>query len=198
MTTFTSWDESLCHHGIKGQKWDIRRFQNPDGSLTSEGELRYGPSDVPSTRSAGGMQRDINRLDQKWAKAKYKSDTYSKKAEKKLAKQVAKNAKNGISETKPSEKVLKIKEKAQKWLQRQNDIESMQWRILAKAAQSGYSTKVTPVTRRVMRGRDYAMNALAAASVSVQAQYLGFGLAPLSRGAKVKGNFYSIKKPKNN
>lgn len=34
----------LYHHGIKGQKWGIRRFQNPDGSLTPEGEARYGKS----------------------------------------------------------------------------------------------------------------------------------------------------------
>ena len=32
----------LCHHGIKGQKWGIRRYQNPDGSYTSAGRERYG------------------------------------------------------------------------------------------------------------------------------------------------------------
>ena len=32
----------LTHHGIKGQKWGIRRYQNPDGSLTSQGKSRYG------------------------------------------------------------------------------------------------------------------------------------------------------------
>ena len=31
----------LYHHGIKGQRWGVRRFQNKDGSLTSEGEKRY-------------------------------------------------------------------------------------------------------------------------------------------------------------
>lgn len=31
----------LYHHGIKGQKWGIRRFQNEDGSLTEEGKDRY-------------------------------------------------------------------------------------------------------------------------------------------------------------
>lgn len=32
----------LAHHGIKGQKWGIRRYQNPDGTLTDEGRRRYG------------------------------------------------------------------------------------------------------------------------------------------------------------
>lgn len=35
--------DSLSHHGILGQKWGIRRFQNSDGSLTAEGKKRYNP-----------------------------------------------------------------------------------------------------------------------------------------------------------
>lgn len=31
----------LEHHGILGQKWGVRRYQNPDGSLTSAGKKRY-------------------------------------------------------------------------------------------------------------------------------------------------------------
>lgn len=30
----------LEHHGIKGQRWGVRRYQNPDGSLTPEGRKR--------------------------------------------------------------------------------------------------------------------------------------------------------------
>lgn len=37
---YNSEDTYLEHHGIKGQKWGIRRFQNPDGSLTPAGEKR--------------------------------------------------------------------------------------------------------------------------------------------------------------
>lgn len=33
--------KELYHFGIKGQKWGVRRFQNEDGSLTSEGQKRY-------------------------------------------------------------------------------------------------------------------------------------------------------------
>lgn len=32
----------IVHHGIKGQRWYHRRYQNPDGSLTALGKQRYG------------------------------------------------------------------------------------------------------------------------------------------------------------
>lgn len=35
------WDAELYHHGIIGQKWGIRRYQNADGSLTAAGKQRY-------------------------------------------------------------------------------------------------------------------------------------------------------------
>lgn len=31
----------LIHHGIKGQKWGVRRFENEDGTLTAAGKKRY-------------------------------------------------------------------------------------------------------------------------------------------------------------
>jgi len=50
----------IAHHGIKGQKWGIRRYQNEDGSLTPAGVRRY------------------QRLDERWVNKK--SDKIYKKA----------------------------------------------------------------------------------------------------------------------
>lgn len=46
----------LAHHGVKGQRWGVRRFQNPDGSLTEKGKRRIktlqGKSDKLDAKKA--------------------------------------------------------------------------------------------------------------------------------------------------
>lgn len=49
----------IYHHGIKGQRWGIRRYQNPDGSLTPAGEKHYGKKLDKLTKKAA---KDVNKM----------------------------------------------------------------------------------------------------------------------------------------
>lgn len=62
----------LMHHGIKGQKWGVRRFQNKDGSLTDEGRERYR-YEMAGTRFKRNIAEKFTgqRKDRSYYKRKY-------------------------------------------------------------------------------------------------------------------------------
>lgn len=59
--------EFLCHYGVKGMKWGVRRYQNKDGSLTPEGKIYYGR--IPSVD--GAADEIYNRASAKEPKITY-------------------------------------------------------------------------------------------------------------------------------
>lgn len=72
--------DELYHHGVKGQRWGIRRYQNPDGTLTEAGKRRYANSDGSFNREK--YQRDRDKLSRRQANADRK---YSSKNVKNLS-----------------------------------------------------------------------------------------------------------------
>lgn len=62
----------LAHHGIKGQRWGVRRFQNSDGSYTDAGKKRYGRDGSvslnPVTAYAQYQNYKVDKSFKKWKK----------------------------------------------------------------------------------------------------------------------------------
>ena len=95
----------LYHHGIKGQKWGIRRFQNEDGTLTEEGKRRYGVTDTGTggnKKSRYGRGREISKAEQEFynrelrkQKESNKESNEAKKESERLAKRYGLDADDG-------------------------------------------------------------------------------------------------------
>lgn len=60
----------LVHHGIKGQRWGIRRYQNEDGTFTEEGKKRYGIEGDGQMSQEGRRAYSADRAKQDYKNAK--------------------------------------------------------------------------------------------------------------------------------
>lgn len=68
----------LAHHGIKGQKWYVRRYQNEDGTLTEAGKKRYGVDgdSLRRRKLTKDIVKSLNLADSEKAKYKIKKEGY--------------------------------------------------------------------------------------------------------------------------
>lgn len=72
----------LAHHGVKGQKWGVRRYQNLDGSLTAAGKERYSTKSAFKDYSNSASKIWANRFSEyeevERQKEKYEQDSFKK------------------------------------------------------------------------------------------------------------------------
>jgi len=75
----------LYHHGIRGMKWGVRRFQKADGSLTSAGKKRYSTTELKKmSKQVGEYNRGKYLIRQKTNREISKHNEWYDSASKKV------------------------------------------------------------------------------------------------------------------
>lgn len=77
--------DELYHHGVKGQKWGVRRYQNADGTLTEKGKARLAKYQAKQLKEVNKAYRPILKSTQRRADSeikKFDNLDFSDKSEK--------------------------------------------------------------------------------------------------------------------
>lgn len=148
--------EYIKHHGIKGQKWGVRRFQNKDGSLTDAGRKRYGDgTSVNDYEKALNRTKTISEGVDEVRKFKSSSD----------------KLKDGKVEKEVRKKVSEMSDKElQQAVQRLNMEENY--------------TRMMVNRDRINRGQDYINNVLDLSSVALKGATTALTIAVLLKQLK--------------
>lgn len=128
--------DELMHFGVKGMHWGVRRYQNPDGTLTAEGRGRMKDVNYDeSTSSARKTKKSLNYLSKQKAKMEARANRATVKA----------NRMSGI------ESQYKLYSKAgSEYMKRSKEIGNMMNKTISAAKSKGQDPYVSKSVNRFM------------------------------------------------
>ena len=188
-------DETMKHHGVKGMHWGIRRYQNPDGSLTAAGKSRYGVSKALKLNEKeyikerynyqNAVQRELRyRKSIKELSAKTNNFSVASKRQKKQFAKLVKNGKEQFERIGQSEKKLK-------------EIEERTWKTIAQAIQMNMSVDMIRKTKNVSPAMSEILGFLGGPTMYISNELLN--LANNNDTVQsVNYNKYKVRKKSNN
>lgn len=188
------YNNSISHHGIKGQKWGERRYQNPDGTLTEEGRKRY------ASQSPYKIQRSLNKIDKRAASALALRNEAAARAEKYAKKGLKYIDKHGdaAKSTKKMSKLAKKVKKNEDTVAYLEDLVSMYdkaaWSRVGAALEKGYDVTIKKSTRNVMSGKNFIKSLGISVGSGVVSALTGAPAVGVANYQKVEGNKYKVKK----
>ena len=156
----------LAHHGIKGMRWGIRRFQNEDGSLTAAGRKRYDV-DVEGAK----QQIKVAKGKERGAKIAYNNATKGGLVANPRAEKALQKAKLGTDWAKRKLSDEKVKEK----LNEETGKKSKRREKLEKQyREEGFSEEEAAVAAYKRARTEKIIAAAAGATITAAAAYVAY------------------------
>lgn len=173
------YSNELYHHGTKGMKWGVRRYQNTDGSLTNAGKSRY-------TRDA--REKEFNKYDESSGKyykqskkngrtdLEFDAKRYAKE-DTERTKRLVDSGRNLSNDLKRSVDTSSKNRKVQKMDLSNMTDQEMRNQINRAMLERQYNDMFNP--QKESRGREYASRTLETAGnvLAVTSSALGIALA---------------------